>query len=303
MSSFILLFLCLSAGILIRRLKIFPQNSHQTLNHFIIYITLPALSLYYIPEIELDKSLLLPVGVSWIIFLGSLILFWGLGKFLGWSRKLTGCLILMSGLGNTAFIGYPVMEALYGDTGLKAAILVDQPGSFMVVSTLGIAVAIIFSKAQTSIYNIIYRIFSFPPFITFLVALFMNMADLHFNETLKEVWQRLGSTVTPLALVSVGLQLQIERSSQHWNFLILGLAYSLIVSPAIIYLFYVIVFKAKGEIIQVSILQAAMAPMITPSIIAATYNLKPKLANMMIGIGIPISFITLTIWFLIIKNL
>lgn len=303
MSSFILLFLCLFLGIIIRKFKVFPLNAHLTLNQFIIYITLPALSLYYIPEIDVDKNLLLPIGVAWICFLGSLIIFWCLGKALGWSRKLTGCLILMSGLGNTAFIGYPVMEALYGHEGLKTAILVDQPGSFMVVSTLGIAVAVIFSKAQTSINNIIIRIFSFPPFITFIIALTMNFADFHFNETIKEVLERLGSTVTPLALVSVGMQLKIERHSQHWSFLIMGLVYSLIISPAIIYILYVWVFNTSGTTIQISILQAAMAPMITPSIIAATYNLKPKLANMMIGIGIPVSLITLAAWYLLLKTL
>lgn len=303
MSSFILLFLCLFLGIIIRRFQVFPLNAHLTLNQFIIYITLPALSLYYIPEIIIDRNLLLPIGVAWICFIGSVILFWSLGKILGWSDKLTGCLILMAGLGNTAFIGYPVMEAIYGSEGLKTAILVDQPGSFMVVSTLGIVVAVIFSKGKTSVENILIRIFSFPPFLTFIVAVTMNLAGIHFNEPLKEVLERLGSTVAPLALISVGMQLKIERHSQHWKFLILGLTYALIISPAIIYLLYVWVFNAKGITIQISILQAAMAPMITPSIIAAAYNLKPKLANMMIGVGIPISFITITIWYFFINTL
>jgi predicted permease len=40
---------------------------------------------------------------------------------------LIGCLILTAGLGNTSF-GFPIIEALYGEEGLKTAILVDQPG-------------------------------------------------------------------------------------------------------------------------------------------------------------------------------
>lgn len=302
MSSFILLFLCLILGILIRKYRLFPPNAHLTLNQFIIYITLPALSLYYIPEIKISKDLLLPVGVAWICFLGSFIIFFVLGKIFNWSDKLIGCLILMSGLGNTAFIGYPVMEALYGGEGLKTAILVDQPGSFMVVSTLGIVVAVVFSKAQTSFNNILFRIISFPPFITFVIAIIMNVAGIHFSDLLKEVWIRLGSTVTPLALVSIGMQLKIERYSLHWKFLILGLFYSLLVSPALIFVLYVWGFNANGEVVQISILQAAMAPMITPSIIATTYNLKPKLANMMVGVGIPVSFFTLIFWFWLVKG-
>jgi hypothetical protein len=39
-------------------------------------------------------------------------------------------------------------------------------------------------------------------------------------------------------------------------------------------------------------------PMITASILAATHGLKPRLSSMMIGFGIPISFITLAFWYL-----
>ena len=44
-----------------------------------------------------------------------------------------------------------------------------------------------------------------------------------------------------------------------------------------------------------------MAPMITGSILASTYGLKPKLSSMMVGFGIPISFLTLVFWFWILQ--
>jgi predicted permease len=53
--------------------------------------------------------------------------------------------------------------------------------------------------------------------------------------------------------------------------------------------------------IEVSIMEAAMAPMITASILASTHGLKPRLSSMMIGYGIPLSFITLTVWYFILR--
>lgn len=303
MSSIILIFLCLGLGLLLRRVKAFPANTHVALNQFIIYISLPALALYFIPDIRLDATVLLPVGVAWICFAGAALIFYTLGKTYGWSRKLTGCLILMSGLGNTSYVGFPVIEALYGIEGLKTAILVDQPGSFMVLSTLGIAVAASFSKGQVSSRVILHRVLTFPPFLTFVVAVAMNLLDVSFSEILKDVFQRLGSTVTPLALVSVGLQLRIERRSKHWRFVALGLGYQLLLAPAVIYTLYVLLLDKKGEVVEISILEAAMAPMITPSIVAATYGLKPRLANMMIGIGIPFSFLTLIFWYWVVQGI
>lgn len=302
MSSFILLFGCLVLGVLLQRVRNFPANSALVLNQFIIYISLPALALYFIPEVKLDHTVLLPVGVAWICFAGSFLLFWSLGKAFGWSRKLTGCLILTAGLGNTSFIGFPVIEALYGKEGLKTAILIDQPGSFFVLSTIGIALAAAYSKGKADAKTIAKKILVFPPFFTFMLALFLNILQLHFSDDLKDVFQRLGSTVTPLALVSVGLQLRFERRSKHWKFLALGLTYQLILAPLLIYSLYVGALGMRGEMIQITIVEAAMAPMITACIVAATYGLKPRLANMMIGFGIPISFITLAIWYWLVQG-
>jgi hypothetical protein len=72
----------------------------------------------------------------------------------------------------------------------------------------------------------------------------------------------------------------------------LGLLYKLILTPAIIYLLYVVILNQNSKMIEVAIMESAMAPMITASILATTHGLKPRL-SMMIGFGIPISFITL----------
>lgn len=296
------MFGCLALGILLQRVRDFPLNSPLVLNQFIIYISLPALALYFIPDIVLNSTVLLPVGVAWICFAASALFFWSLGKMFGWSRKLVGCLILTAGLGNTSFIGFPVIEALYGPEGLKTAILIDQPGTFVVLSTLGIALAAVFSKGKPNVKVITKKILFFPPFLMFFLAVLMNVLHLSFPDTLKDVFQRLGSTVTPLALVSVGMQLRIERRSKHWRFLALGLFFQLVLAPLLIFVLYVKVLGVKGELAQISVMEAAMAPMITGSIVAASYGLKPRLANMMVGFGIPISFLTLAIWYWIVRG-
>ncbi|WP_347158871.1 AEC family transporter [Pontibacter chitinilyticus] len=303
MSSFILLFGCLLLGIFLRRLPDFPRNSPQVLNQFIIYISMPALALYFIPEIKLNSAVLLPVAVGWICFAGAVLLFWSLGKALGWSRKLIGCFILTAGFGNTSFIGFPVIEAVYGKTGLQTAILIDQPGTFMVLSTLGITLAAYFSSGQGKGSTIFSRIIKFPPFLMFVLALAMNLVGWHFSPEIKDVLQRLGNTVSPLALVSVGMQLTLERRSKHWGFLALGLAYQLILAPLLILVLYVPVLGQHGQTVQVCVLEAAMAPMITASIVASSYGLKPRLANMMVGIGIPVSILTLTVWYWLVQGI
>lgn len=302
MDSILLIFVCLLLGFFLQKVKDFPPHSYKTLNQFVIYVALPALTLYYVPKIKIDSQLLFPLGVAWLGFLFSALFFYTIGHKFGWSKKLIGCLILTAGLGNTSFIGFPIIEALYGEEGLKTAIMVDQPGTFVVLATLGIATAAFFSKGKATVQQMVSKIVFFPPFIAFIVACFLNLFQLHLPIELQTVFQKMGGTVIPIALISVGLQLKIERRSRHWQFLTLGLLFKLIITPAIFFLLYKIGLQKNEMVVDVSIMESGMAPMITGAILASTYGLKPKLSTMMIGVGIPISFITLAFWYFILNT-
>lgn len=302
MDSIILIFVCLFAGIALQRVKAIPANAHTALNQFVINISLPALALYYIPKIEISTKLLYPLGVAWIGFLLAWLFFGALGKWLGWSKKLTGCLVLTAGLGNTSFVGFPIIEALYGKSGLETAIIVDQPGTFVVMATLGIIVAAAYSRETAGTSAIIRKIILFPPCVAFFIGAVMNICGYDFADIVEPVFQRLSSTVTPVALVAVGMQLKIQRRSRHWGFLSLALFYKLMIMPAVLFFLYKVILGGKGTEIDVSLMEAAMAPMISAAILASAYGLKPRLAGMMIGVGIPLSFITLALWYYILNT-
>lgn len=171
----------------------------------------------------------------------------------------------------------------------------------MVVSTLGVFVAAFYSKGNPDFKSITKKIIFFPPFITFVVSCLMNVFSYDLDVNVQSLLLKLGSLVTPLALFSVGLQLTFNRKSKHWKFLQLGLFFRLIVTPSIIFILYVFIFNQHSEAIKITIIEIAMAPMITGAILASTYGLKPKLSSMMIGFGIPISFVTLVFWYFIVS--
>ena len=300
MNNFILIFFFLALGLVLQRVKRFPTHIYKHLNKIVIYLCLPAITLYHIPKIKWSNELLFPILAGWIAFLLACVFFHFLGRRLRWSNRLIGCLILTAGLSNSSFLGYPIIEALFGKKGLETAILVDQPGTFVVVSTLGVFVAAFYSKGSPDALSILKKVIFFPPFITFVVACLLNVFHYDLDVNLQTALLKIGSFVTPLALLSVGLQLTFDRRSQHWKFLRLGLFFRLIITPFTILVLYVFVFKQHSEAIKITIMEVAMAPMITGAILASTYGLKPKLSSMMIGFGIPISFVTLAIWYFVV---
>ena len=303
MSNLILLFLCLILGIILKKSKIVPENFHTSLNAFVINISLSAFSLYYISKIELNSSVIYPVLVAWIGIFIAIAFFVALGKFFGWKSTVIGALIMCAGFGNTSFVGIPVIQAMYGEEGLKTVMLVDQPG-FVALSTVGILVANFYSGSKDSLAKHLTKIIKFPPFIAFILALLLNIFSFEIPKDFDEVLMKLGATTVPLALVSVGSQMQWKKIEKEEGFhLSIGLFFKLIIYPLIILVLYKFVFHQSGDVIDICILEAAMAPMITAAIIASSHNLQPKLCNLMIAVGIPLSFVTLAIWHFILQIL
>lgn len=301
MSNLILLFLCLFLGIFLRKVKLFPENGHLALNAFVVNISLSSLSLYYIPKIEMNWQVIFPVAVQWLNILLAIPFFVLIGRKMNWSKGMIGALILGAGLGNSSFIGIPVIHALYGESGMKTVMLVDQPGGFVALFTVGIAVANYFSGGRSSVKETILKIVKYPPFIAFTIAVLLNIFSLQIPTDLDEVFAKLGATTVPLALVSVGSQLRWQKFESEKKPLVLALVFKLILFPLLIFILYFFIFNQRGEMIEISFLEAGMAPMITAGIIANTHNLQPKLTNLIIGIGIPLSFLTLAFWYFVMK--
>jgi predicted permease len=105
-----------------------------------------------------------------------------------------------------------------------------------------------------------------------------------------------------MALISVGLQLQWNEIRPELKYLFTGLTFKLLLAPLIIFVTY-FSLGVDHKILQVAVMESAMAPMITSSILAASHNLRPRLAGMMVGVGVPFSFLTLGLWYTLLKFL
>jgi len=301
MNNIILLAVCLLAGIGLNKTGRFPVSTPAALNGFIIHISLPALAIRHIHSLKIDPTLLLTAAMAWILFGAAWLIFGAAGKMLKMDRATTGALILVAGLGNTSFVGLPMIEAYYGKEYLGIGIIADQLGSFMVLSTLGIFLATLYSSGSVTPRQMARKILMFPPLQSLILAFLLRPLD--FPDWSVSVLEKLGGTLTPLALVSVGFQLHFGELRSLFKPLCAGLAYKLLLGPILVFVLYCLVFGATGKTIQVTIFEAAMAPMITAGIIAIDHDLRPQLVGMLVGVGIPFSFITLHLWHLFLTRL
>src|SRR5882672_7256488 len=170
MNNIVLLFLCLLLGIALQVMRRFPDNAHLSLNSFIIHISLPALIILQIHHVSLRPEHLFSIAMPWIMFSIGVGFFWVLSARLHFSRETTGALMLSGGLANTSFVGLPMIEAFFGASSMATGILIDQLGTYLVLSTVGIAVAAIYSSGSSTVMDVAKRIVFFPPLLALVVA-------------------------------------------------------------------------------------------------------------------------------------
>lgn len=300
MDNILFLFFCLFLGLLLQYVKSLPQNMPSTLGGLILYVPLPALCLLSIPDLEWKLSLV-PLGlVAWIVFGLAYFFFTFLGKKYSWEKELVGCLILTGGFCNSAFVGFPVIEALYGKEALKSAIFLDQAGSFLIVSSFGIWVATHFSVGVVQKRFLIKKIIFFPPFMAFLAAIVMSLLDVRPTGLIREFLEKLVALLTPLALITVGLQLKWTKLRENISYLGLGLFFKLLFAPLVIFVLYYFL-GAEKLVMNIAVMESGMATMITASILASTHKLRPELSSMMVGVGVPFSFLTLSFLYFLLE--
>ncbi|MFI5145440.1 MAG: AEC family transporter, partial [Ignavibacteria bacterium] len=134
-----------------------------------------------------------------------------------------------------------------------------------------------------------------------VISIIMISANVGHNQLSSSILHNLGAPTIILALISVGMQLKPKIDIILWKEISAGLIYKLLLAPAVIFAIAVYIFNIHGLIFKVSLIESAMPPMVMGSVLATQFELNPKLANLMIGIGIPLSAATLALWYLLIR--
>jgi len=290
----LLLLVCLTLGVLVARFAHPPMGLAQGLNWWVINIALPALVLELIPRLHFDPQLWFLVVTQWLVFIGAAVAFRLLGNAWGWSRARIGCMTLMAGLGNTSFVGYPLLEALRGREGLALGVVADQLGCFVALAVGGVLVSAIYSGKTPKPREVVLRVVTFPAFIA-LAAGAMVGALGGWPGPAEAILERLGATLVPLALFSVGLRLKLQFGGGQAAPLALALGWKLLAAPLLM-LGLGLLAGVGGMVLTIGVLQAAMAPMISAAILCDQHHLEPPLANTILGSGILLSLVTVPLW-------
>jgi predicted permease len=292
--AFALILAMLGLGMVLARSRLFPDNAAQTLNLVVLYICLPASVLIFVPRLQLQASLIGLILTPWIMMGVTAVLVGLVARWLRLARGERAALLICVGFGNSSFIGFPMVRALLGDHALPVAVVYDQFGTFLMLSTLGVYLLARYGGDSTpTAAQIVLRIVKFPPLWALVFAATLMPAQ-------PPAWiaaglQRLADAMLPLVMLSVGLSIQLRLPRRELAPLAAGVSLRLLVMPALaVPLSWA--FGLRGEQFQVNVLETAMPTMITAAALAISHNLAPRLSAAMTGYTIVLSLATLPAW-------
>ena len=302
MVHFILILICISAGVILSRLRLLPADAHKGVNAWVLNIALPALSLRFVPEIVWNSQLLLPMIAPVVVWAGA----WLFARIYDGNKRLPAAshtaLRVTSGLGNTAFLGFPMIAAFYGESEIHHAVVFDQI-TFILFATAGVIAILKTSSSTAETLNFTFllkKVLRFPPFIACMIALiFSRFTDF---TPINPLLDKLVATMSPMALFSIGLQLKFGAIKQEWKLISAGLLYKLLLAPALV-LLLAFLLQASGSPAKISVFEAAMSSHITASLLVAQNELNPRYCSLVVGTGIIAGFITAAGWYFLLEYL
>jgi predicted permease len=269
----------------------FPDSASDVLNRFVIDVCVPATILRLVPTLHMEAGLAVLVAVPWAAAAAAFCLAQLLGRALSLSRHERVALMLCTGLGNTSFLGFPLIGALLGEGAVPLAAVYDQLGSFLLLCLVTpFVVAAAAGTARPSARDIAIRVVTFPPFVALVLALLPVPHAAWFDDTLLTF----GRALVPVAMFAVGLKLRLTPPRRAHVFA-LGLVVKMVMMPLGAWL----VLRSLGvaqPLLRVAVLETAMPAMISAGAIAMAAGLAPELVAGWVGWGIVLAQLSVPMW-------
>ncbi|HKI50991.1 MAG TPA: AEC family transporter [Geothermobacteraceae bacterium] len=297
MDSFILIGLFVALGILFRRLEAFPAQTAQVLNMFALYVSLPAVILLKVPQITLSREMLVAAIAPWGMLLLTAVAVLLAARAAGWSREITGVLLLILPVGNTSFMGVPMVGAFFGEIGIPYLIVYDQIGTMLIFALYGSVILAIYGRnSSLNLPSVARRALLFPPTMALLAGILLR--SWPYPAAVVAALKMTGGMLTPLVMTAIGFQLRLRLQPTVLMPLGFGLGLKLVFAP-LVALAFCRLFGLNDLATNVTIFEAGMPPMVTAGALAIAAGMQAELAAALVSLGIPLAFATLPLLFAI----
>jgi len=274
--------------------KVLFHDSSKQLVEFIIYFALPSVVFSKIYPLALDVKIfgLILMFMGFILF--NLALSYFVGKLLKLDKILLATFMIVATFGNTSFIGFSYIDAFYGQDYILYGLIYDFFGSFLLLVSVGMFVITWGASGKNNIKSIIKSVVLFPPMVVFFITIISK--NVVVPEFLLITMKSLGSTLVPIAMIAIGMKLEMKYIFERFYIVSSALALKMIIVPGIVLLGFGYFYNLEETWVKVTIIEVAMPPMTMATVLAIEGGLDEKLAINALVIGVLVSLISITMF-------
>lgn len=269
--------LVLAAGWLFRRFDIVGEGSEKAFNQYLYYLALPALIIVKIADTPL-------AGLGWRFLAANTLPLaavmaaaWGLWKAGKIDWRLARVLIIVSVLGNTVYLGFPVADMRLGGEAIGYAAIVSSVHNVFIF-TFGFLLMTLVCERDCPPARFARLIGRSVVLWASVAGLLIAGFGLRIPALLHGVLADLGKTTLPLSLFTLGVGLYGKRLAHNLPRIALVSGLKLLLLP-LCYLLAAKAFGFTGLVSRVSFLEAAMPVAVMSYVVAREFDFDEDLVG------------------------
>ena len=287
------IFVLLASGYLAKRTKVIPQNQLIIFIDFVLVFAMPALIFDKVYHVNIDFHLCSVIACGLGANFVAMLLAFGLGRLLGFSKATTASMALLAMFGNTLFMGLPVLQGILGDDIANEVILYDQMVTCVPIAFLGPFILSYAAPSNVSLIANVFKIMKFPPFLALVAGLLAKSVEI--PDFLFAPLRLFSGAVVPVALFAVGLGLGFNTVRSSYKSTALVVFLRMVVAPCFFVAFAWVFGLEFSPSYMAGLIETAMPPTVVASAMILKAKLDSNLAISAIAVGMCFTFVVIPV--------
>jgi len=298
-------FVVIAIGYMLRLVKIINNENVRVLNKIAYNIVLPAIIFISIIQFNINEiiniNIIKNIYTIYIIIIVYILL---LNLLIKIPDKTRGAFMVASFRANIAFIGFPIVLAVFGSLAMaKASLMNALLMPINTIPTIFILKKYSPDKENVKIYKTILKFFIDPLIIATMAGILFSYFNISVCSPVKSIFEILSGMGIGLSLISIGASFEILNVKKRLGLMGFSVMNKLIIMPLIAFIISVYLFRVDALERDVICLLCATPLAVSSYIMGVEYKSDSDFMSSSLIVSTVISVITIPGWLFILQLL
>lgn len=273
--------------------KKFHKDSSKALIDIVIYFIFPIFIIYKVHFLEFSEDIFLVISFACIAFILGIVFSYIFAKGFKINANSATMIAMSVAFGNTSFLGFAFIDSYYGTYALSLAIFYDQVNMLLLALLSPFICTFGNENEKFSLKKTLISVITFPPTIAFVIALASK--GIVLPEVVSIFLEEVSLVLVPIIMFAIGMRFEFSDVKGKEKEIGIIILISMFLIPLTLYMGSLL-FLENSIGLKVSIMEAAMPPMVMATVIAIRAGLDEKLGMGALGIGMILSFLIIPMY-------